>query len=55
MFGVEARVGLATTCLPLELSKNSYSEEDLEKIIANVTRKPLVELMMICRLQVKLT
>ena len=39
MFGVEARVGLATTCVPLELSKNLHSEEDLEKIIASVHKE----------------
>ncbi|XP_045135274.1 SCAN domain-containing protein 3-like [Portunus trituberculatus] len=38
MFGVEVRVGLATTCLPLELSKNLQSEE-LQEIPANLHKK----------------
>ncbi|KAK9746947.1 hypothetical protein QE152_g5656 [Popillia japonica] len=34
MFGIEPRVGLATSSLPLEIIATLETEEDLEKIIA---------------------
>lgn len=43
MFGVEPRVGLATTCIPRELIKVVNNEEDLEKIIAHVNKDTVGE------------
>ena len=39
MLGEEAGVGMATACHPLELSKSLHSEEELQKITANLHKE----------------